>query len=27
MVAHFELIPHTISCAVEGKQFQPMILY
>lgn len=27
MVAHFELLPHTISKAVEGVQFQPMILY
>lgn len=27
MVAHFELIPQTISLAMEGKQFQPMLLY
>ncbi len=27
MVAHFELIPQTISMAVKGKQFQPMLLY
>lgn len=27
MVAHFELLPNTISFALEGKQFQPMILY
>ena len=24
---YFELVPHTISCAVEGRQFQPMLLY
>lgn len=27
MVAHFELLPNTISYALDGKQFQPMLLY
>ncbi len=26
MVAHFELIPHTISAALEGRQLQPIII-
>lgn len=27
MVAHYELIPQTISLALDGRQFQPMLLY
>lgn len=27
MVAHFELLPNTISYALDKRQFQPMILY